>query len=533
MPVRFLPLLAVFLFLQAPGLLLADDERPDWHAALELETVRFDNVTIYYQPLFEPVLDDVRRVLQEKRATANDHHTTREVIRQVEPIVDRMNELIGFESDEEQRAEQVEKLTEWLEGYLKFQEMLVEGLELCLVDREAAKDYLRQGRSLPNTTYDPDTDEASSTWAFRYVSGRVELGGEEQVVVLPVGEIGEAVDDVDRTLGLLGRAGDLASGGRAIGSMAEQIIDAHLPEGDRYGRWFAVGYGDAVAYHLLLEFAGHDAAETFRQTFQDEEHDRLQEELNLLFWLKHAYSIGTPLQHERALRDARRAHAVRQAHAFIRQHGFEHLSIIVPRMLDQPDATEGLAAAYRDVLNEDLTRLLGEYQPFATREEGVARYSRAFDDAQEAGDREAALIAILRLHELRQGVNLRDYSVIAGLLHELGHAEAAVKVFTDKIETFERHGHRTIAAELRRRLVGHAVDYDNPEPAYETAEQVLAATPDFVPALLVRAHGEAASGEWGAARRTLERVLELDPDPEGRGHRIARNLLAALDERER
>lgn len=385
---------------------------------------------------------------------------------------------------------------------------------LYVLLQATAKSHLKAGGVLPNLSLNPDGETV--TWAVHW-GGKV---GEDVPpmtnLVLPVEDAG-----VVSRLGDLSGVLDMASFAVALHEVAEVTLVKTLEFKGFQRRWFCDGMANAVAVAVLARLGEEQEQWEWLEDFarHEEQYAPLRHRVNLRYWLAKEYEVEAPLPDEEMLTHARYHFATRIIQGLVDRHGEAILARIVGAAIagDRLSADDTLALLDR-VTGEPVADLVRSHDEHPSDEAAATAYSSSFAAATEAGDKAAALSALLRLMEVR----MRDtylasfYARAANLLRELGHVDAGAAVLQQQLRTArnvnDAQQEKGLVGVYHSLIVTYALDIDRPALADVSAEALLAENPRFLDALTIRAGRLAREGDAEGAREIARRLRRDAPE---------------------
>ena len=495
-----------------------EPDRPPIAEALDLKAATRDGACVYYQPALEAHLDiavDFHRRLIE--AADREKAVRTRLLARADDVLDEVNRITASTPTPAQRGRQ----REVLDRFLTFRPMFGEGgaVRLYVVAGEAAKDYLRQGGTLPGCSYDKATDTAEFQVRLDLAHGPPDAPIE---LLIPVTDMDRPEEDLRESCdGMIETVKSWMCAVLALHEVVEvTLLHTRLRPKHMYWRWFTDGMANALAEHLAAQYLGADVAKAAAEVFDPAPFSDMKEEVNLAWWLAsdHAVFEGTsPLGAEARLRLARYAFATHEAKRLIRAHGLECL----PRILDassrdDANSRQGLVAAVSDATGEDLAARLRAYQTFDTTREGWDKYEQACRHAMARKDAAKAASAMFRLRELADNVRPDCDGEAAYLVFHAGF-EAEADRFLQRRMTWlaDRDAPEALAA-MKTVFCVYALRTDHPEKAYDVAEEILKDNPEAVPALEVRMGRlvrEKRLEEAKVVARRIARLRAAEPSP--------------------
>jgi len=507
------------LAVAAAGVCGGEPARPPIAEALGLKAAARDDADVYYAPGLEAHLDiavDFHHRLIE--AARREKAVRNDLLARAEAIIDEVNRITASTPTPAQRDRQQDTL----KRFLTFRPIFGEGrgpVRLYVVDSEAAKEYLRQGGTLPGCSYHKATDTAEFQVRLDLAHGPPDAPID---LLIPVGDRDRVGLNLRESCNGMAEAVKPWMGGvLALHELVEiTLLYVRLRPKHTYWRWFSDGMANAVAEHLAGKYLGADVAKGTAEIFDAALFSDIKEEVNLAWWLPsdHAVFEGTPpLKDEARLRLARYAFATHEAKRLVATHGLECL----PRILDaasRDDANtrEGLVATIAAATGEDMADRLRAYQTFDTAREGWDKYEQACRHAMARKDAVKAAVAMLRLRELADGVRPDCDGEAAYLVFRTGFGAEADAFLRKRIRWLaERNASEPLVA-MQNVFCAYALRTNHPEKAYEVAERVLENEADAVPALQVRMERlvrEKRLDEAKAVARRIARLQAADAGP--------------------
>lgn len=484
---------------------VAAEESP-WDK-FDLATTEVGGITLHYDKAFEPRIGDVKDTITKYLDGAKTVRARVATLTEGDAVFNDVDALVGLTPPDDFKAMRRSVFARFAgQGAA-----VLEGIkDVCLVQQDAVKERLRAGETFPGFTYDKATDTATYNFGVHYSSSGAGEGakGASGSIALPVKDADDAAKMVDSFFKMLEGGGRL---GTAIREIAEMSIRARLNESDPHLRWFVEGFSSAAARQLLEKYVGEAAAKDYAADSGTEAFADIQKGVNLAYWMDTDFEVKTPLKSEGRLGSARYAFATLEARRLVDAHGSACLKAILDKTSTAAGTTPGgLVAIIKEATGEDVAPRLAEYQSFETRQKGLELYTAQIKPAVDRKDYAAALPPILRVIELEDGYNPAQYAAAAICLARMGREDLGDLVFQTQQRNLERTKQPKVLAMLKARLVDYAFQVGKPGKAFQAAEDILSARPDYVPALAVRMYKFAASGQKDEAVKTAQRILELD-----------------------
>ena len=480
------------------------DETDPW-APLNLIDVQTEQGRVRLDPALEANVDEVRQIVTGQFATLRSDMKEFETLAEREgQIVDRINDLIGFDPDAEQRELQRRVFL----TFLRMSRRAIappEKLEIIVIRRETLVGFLRSGGELPNVTYDAETDTGSLR--FWFSAGGADLQGVaddgkewDGITTLPL--IVKNVEDLSLTIEEL-KNFNVAS--LPVHELAEVSIVTMLEYSDFGPRWFNDGFANVLAEIVLAEVGADSAREALLASLDVDQFDDIaKEETMLRYWPNGALEFGSlrkATEYEERLRLARYAWAHHEAKRIVDDHGIG----VIRRIMERAAAANTPKADYmigyiRQVTGEDMLGRLRQYQQFHTWQNGIDLYAERAAEAHQAGDLEAEFSASSRMSELvlKQGYEPRMFLGGAITMALLGEFDLGLEVLRrqPKVAPAAR-------SHIHRYICSYSVDFRHYAEAYESAAYLIDRHIATWPARIVRAHELLHEKEDRAASREL------------------------------
>lgn len=537
---RMLPHVALLLLLPGCGAGTRGGPQDPWRD-LDLAETRVEGVRLRYEKALEPRIDAIRAVVADfLAAEAGRSSVTKLLHDRPDEIIDQVNAIVALSPSDRQKAEQRKMVSTLLRIGERVRLPTSGGrttFYLMLLD--TVKDHLRKGGKLPGVTYDRAKDLASYKFHRAQRSGEPDQAREVELF-LPVFDVDKPEEALSEVLGHTRRIWGMTSGAIVLHELAEvTMLKYRLRPRDLHWRWFTDGFANAITLHILRSNGQEKAAAEYARALDAGRYADIEGQINLQYWLPANLGLVPartgPLESENRLDLARYAFATHEAVRLVDKHGIG----CVARILDKATAgnrrvgRQDLLAAVKEATGEDMAQRLLRYQPFETWKQAAALYEGRHDAAMKRKDYAAALTAVLRGYEIRQSENQLLYTHTAYLLFKDGHEAAADRLILDRAAICMNAGMMAAHAKLHRAFVVYAWACANPAKAAASADIVLAAQPDYPPALGVHMLALVAADKPDEARQVARRILELEKDPGSPWRRAAKRQLAGAAERPR
>ncbi len=480
------------------------EEKDPWES-FHLKTAKLNGVTLHYDESFASKLGSFRTSFQKfLEPEGEEAKRVQELLERENEIIEEVNHILGLSASDEQRAQHQQFLAAFLRPRFRFREPRAK-INVYLVKQGTVKDYLRKGGSLPNFSYDRASDKAYCKF---FVPASDPAPEEGITFALPVSDVDALETEVKDFFESISQLGGQPEGAAFHELFEWTLVNQRLRPYDPYFRWFSDGFADAVTVRLLRKYVSEDAAKRYPRDPQ--RYSDLEKEINLYYWMGPDFSIGTSLESEDRLENARYAYAAFEAGRLIDKCGIECVAKILDKACkERRNDSRNLVAAVKEVAGEDIEQRFRRYQTFETKEEGIKKYTTAFNAAMGRRDYSEALVNLLRVQELRSPA-LQDYASAAFLLFRLGNEEMGDRAIEKHMALLKSRGLDEPLRLMQKLFVEYALKCRNPAKARQDAEDILKREPDFVPALAVRMENLGASGDIPAAKEVARRILELE-----------------------
>ncbi|GMU23342.1 MAG: hypothetical protein AMXMBFR13_34210 [Phycisphaerae bacterium] len=490
--------------------------------ALDLAVAKVEGGQLHYERCFENdiplVLGILEDSLRERPRLAREMGVLKQ---QSDKIIDRLDQILGRPAQDADAGLQRRFLGSFIDGMLTFApHPNSQAVDFYLVRASTLKDHLRAGHALPDFKYNRAKDDARYECfiSFRGAPKRLPLQ-------LPLVIKGERPFETELKTALestrfLHEHGVIT----VLHELVEFSILLRLKPIDPYFRWFSDGFANALAVRLTKEFVPGAALEVQEaQPYVD-----LAQDINLLYWTAEGWNVRTPLESERRLEQARYAFATLEANRMLDRYGVG----IVKKVLDAACTAERndsrqLLDAFRTVTGEDLREEFKRYQRFATKEEGIARYTEQAMKAVDEKNEAAAFPHVLRRMELREMFEANDYLQAACLLFRMGYEEDGDRAILSQLERHKDAGGKLRLATAQAFIV-YSLRCNKASKAEFLVDEVLKNDPGFVPALVVLLQKHVRERAFDQARAVANRILRLDNGQDPNWRRMAEGVLRSL-----
>jgi hypothetical protein len=365
-----------------------------WHQ-LNLSTTDIAGTTVHYEKCFEPNLPFFEKTYRQFVKATKSKKT--EPLQNKDQIIAEINRILGIEDP---NIETQRQMLDDLTRPLPFPKPT-----FFLVTQTTVKDFLRAGGKLPNFTYNRSTDRAEYHLQFKTSDEQTTqfafpLKSEavfEQVVAAVFEKLTENFSS---------SPGSSARVGLAIHEVAEAGLVSRLKPQGPYCRWFTDGFAHAITCEILTRHISENHAREYREALDFRQYNDLENQINLRYWMAGQYCVfllGSPIDYEQRLTEARYAYAMREAQRLIDKHGIDCVRKILDELSGAESRTgDDISNVIEKITGEDMEARLNRYQTFRTREQGIPKYAIPFNVASKNNDYEKMLINLLRLMELHE-----------------------------------------------------------------------------------------------------------------------------------
>jgi tetratricopeptide (TPR) repeat protein len=498
---------------------------------LNLSSTNIAGTTVHYEKCFEPNLPFFEKTYRQFLKATESKKT--ESLQNKDQIIAEINRILGIEDP---NIKTQRRMLDDLTRPLPFPKPT-----FFLVTQVTVKDFLRAGGKLPNFTYDKATDTAG--YYFQLWGTPQTLGQQTPQFAFPLKSEAEFEPVVSLLFGKLTEVVSVSPGsstrvGLAIHEVAEASLVSRLKPQGPYCRWFTDGFANAITVEILTKQMSKKHAADFAEMVDSRKYEDLENQINLRYWMAGQYCVfllGSPIDYEQRLIEARYAYAMHEAQRLIYKHGVDCVRKILDELSGAESRTgDDISDAIEKVTGEDMEARLNRYQTFRTREQGIPKYTVPFNAASKNNDYEQMLINLLRVMELHEfqfsADNLQSWMNAAWLLFKMGYEETGDEVMQNCISLFEHSpvpGGREAAMET---FVLYALKCGHPKKAQETAEQMLTDRPDHALSLVVKMLVYEESGRLEEARQLARKVCSLaktEKDKQSLSYKAASRVLAA------
>jgi hypothetical protein len=499
------------------------DNRPGWEG-LNLARTVVGGTTVYYEKALEPNLPVFERELN--KFLAGRERLSAIQARKGEIIGD-IDRIVGVTDPNVAQQEKDFSLVVGMLSQIK--------LTFYLVRMPTTKDYLRGGGQLPGFSYDQQSDTVTYDPKIRVESGQKLR--ESYDLCLPIPPSTDFAQYMSRIFDGLAMFTGAGSANTAIHEVTELALMMRAKPTDPYWRWFSDGFANAITAVLIEKHVGKASADEFIKDYDPGRYRDLEKEVNLRYWMMGTYFpyvTDAPVEAENRISHARYAYSFFEARRLIDANGIDCVRRILDRIAArQSRTTADLLAVIKEATGQDMGPRLALYQTFDTAEQGLPKYTSAFQAAQRTSDWEKMTINVLRIMELRGDVysrnNLQSFANIALFLFKMGKEEAGDAMMRRAIELFSRspieHGRETAMGVFML----YALECNHPAKAEKEADEMLRTLPAEPAPLAIKMtmalqrgnvseaqalarQIQSRGGEQSALYKLAAQVLAIDPN---------------------
>jgi hypothetical protein len=488
---------------------------------LGLAKTTIEGVTVYYEKSLEPNLPvfvgELRKFLDERDSLTN-------ILTKSDQIVRDINRILGLNDPNIEKQKDI--FTAMAGMFRKAKPIFY------LATRPTIKSFVRAGGQLPDCTYDKSADMVyyRPHWGATSANGPLK----EFELTLP---IAPDKDFAEQVAGILGMLGQSMRGPGVVGVAIHEVTEITLIKRakptDGYWRWFSDGFANAITIEILRNHLGRNAADEFAGAFDVGTYEDIKNEINLRYWMAGQHCIlpkEVLTDAEGKIDSARYAYATLEAQRLIDKNGIDCVRRIMDEISVKPSRTgSDLLSVIKNVTGEDIDARFAAYQTFQSRQEGMQKYARAFNEASGKQDREQMLINIFRIHELRlpdQALQLLlDYSQAAMLLFRMDKEQAADSAMANCIEFFSNPGFTQGKEAASEAFVAYALETGKSRKALEAANDVLKASPNHINALSVQMFINLENKQLSEAKELALKIISLSKDEKSTPYKSALKVL--------
>lgn len=489
---------------------------------LALHSKHLDKGTVYYEKVFEPNLPFFEKAYSELLSALEKNklvHAKRDA------LLAEIDDILGIQDPDTEKQKKL-----W--AFIVEAFSSVEDMTFCLIRQRTIKDYLREGGTLPDFTYDKTNDEVAYNLN---ISGSTKGDPVKHLeLACPI----ESEQTLEKNVGALFRMLSEVTCQDMVGTAIHEIVEIsllqHIRPTGSYWRWFSDGFANAITYDVLKKHFSVQTADAFSKRFETDEYETLKKEINLQYWMSGKFCLllqDVPTEAGQQLNLARYAYATLEARRLIDNHGIDCVRTILDDIKSKPARTsKDLLATIQHVTGENIQGRLDQYQTFQTREDGLKKYAPALGKAAENKDLESILFNLFRLHDLRLPSEpmqiLHDCRYAAKLLFRMGNEPDADAVMQHCVKFFSNPGFPQGNQVASEAFIVYALETGKPLKAKQHAEELLKSHPDHVNALTVQMLAFMKKRQLKEAQNAARKVVDLSTNKESQHYKVASSILA-------
>lgn len=500
---------------------------------MELKSMPVGALRIYYDNSMAGSLDEIRDFFENFSAQFEAQQAqARALQNQSVSIIQEVNRLIGWEPDADYKQGQRNVLNVFLTNSIW--SLMMEDSRIFLINKEASKQYLREGGTIPGIVYHPVSDKAefelSMAWNFK---NNVKTQ-KRSLFVLPVDNFEELEayrESLENTF--------LTGPGVTFHELIEVTLFKRLEPQDPTFRWFSDGFANALSERLLRKFIGPEAELDFQNKFSVEPYRDLQSALLLRYWMGAGFCVETGFESETRLTHARYSFATLEARRLIDDHGEGIVAKAIDLALADPPEVKQELNVSRRLLNglqrltgEDLDDRFRQYEPFDSLAAGLQHFQDALAEADAKGDDEAALSALLRLLELKATGKpmpaFEDYQEVWVRLKSMGRHDESFALLEKCIGLAKEQNQTELVRKIQEDLVQTAWELDRTERAETTADALLVSDPDNVKGLSIQMERLSREANYVEARIVGEKIIQKSKEEDSLYASLAQFLIGTF-----
>jgi len=423
----------VLLFCR-PVFVWAQTDPNNWEK-LNLNSTTIAGAKVYYEKSFEPNLPFFEKKYKEFLSDKDKSNTFDSKKNQ---ILADINSILGISEPDTELQDRA--WTEFIDAFSS-----LEMITIYLVKQSTTKDFIRAGGTLPNFTYDKASDTVKYNPQITRSSKDGPLRNFE--FAFPISSDEAFEEDISLIFRVI-QDGFKSSFDIAIHEIVEMSLLKKAKPTDPYWRWFTDGVANAVTYEILTKHAETEYADGFIKDHDVNNYGELRKELNLRYWLTGRFCIllhDMPTESGKRFNYARYVFSMHEIRRLIEEHGID----CIRRIMDEISAKQSrtgsdLLKTIKNVTGEDMNVRLAAYQSFEQREQGIAKYVTAFNEASKNKDYKQMVFNLFRMHELRLPSEaeqlLGDYRYASSLLFKLGFEKDADTTMQNCMQFFSNPG---------------------------------------------------------------------------------------------
>lgn len=486
---------------------------------LNLSSKTIAGAKVYYEKSFEPNLPFFEKMYKQALAAKDKQKA---VSAKKEQVLADINRILGIK---EPLSDLQEKAWKSFSGLFPS----AENMTFYLVKQSAIKNFLRSGGKLPNFTYDKADDSVYYNLKFPDPNKGEPLKNIE--CTFPIESAEKFENNVENIFKVFHGESNKMFEGIIIHEITEMSMLAYVKQTDPYWRWFSDGFSDAITYELLKKHFDSATAEEYLKYNNPDQYSEIKKEINLRYWTSAKFELGEmPTEKGKIYEQARYAYSTSEARRLIDKYGIDCVQKILNEIAPKQSRNgDDLIATIKNVTGEDVNDRLAAYQSFNTRQEGVEKYAKAFNDASQKKDYEQMVFNLFRMHDLRPLSDvenlLNDYRFAAVLLFKMGFEQQADTIIQNCMQIFSNPGFtngRKAAAEV---LMIYALETEKPLKARQAAEEILKTSPDNLSALTIKMFVYLNAKQLNEAKEAAKKIISITKDEKSKNYQLAAKVL--------
>lgn len=511
--------LASLLLLSVHAQASPDPFLKGWEA-MELNRHEIADTNVYVEPGLESLLPEVEEHL---RAAQRSRQLFFQDPYRTTAILESINQILGVEEPNQLGQK------EFFDLFSRLLQIPIN--PLYIVSQTNAKDLLRSGKSLPGFTYNSQTDQA-------ICQNQCESTTKHPLSAWPL-TLPVKADTNDSSIsdGLETLQQFTKNPGVIIHEVTEMSLVQIIHPTDPLCRWFHDGVAEAVAYEVLKQHQGYNAAQAYLKLRDPNHYEVPKEQVNLRYWPSADHTLLDRYTYLELLNDqslARYYYATEEVRRLIERHDLSILAKIIDAFSQRESrGANDLFIVIQELTGEDLAQRFLRYQTFTDKQEGIKHYATAYNEASSHKDHIAMLLNLHSLYELKltrpnPGQILISRERAATLLFKLGYRDHAEKTMQRCIEYFSKRWGEKGRRAAEERYMQFALGNKCPQQAVDIADRHIEAYPGHTTKIARIIKMTAAMREHNIpeAQHWAKTVVASLPDPNNPIHRQAQLVLA-------
>ncbi len=489
---------------------------------LNLSSTTIAGAKVYYEKSFEPNLPFFEKTYKEFLAAKDKQNILNS---KKDQILTDINLILGIKEPLTEIQDKMwAELSSALSGF--------KTTTFYLVKQSTVKDFLRAGGQLPNFRYDKLTDTVDYTPNLTVKSNDTQDKNFE--FSFPIESAEKFENNVGTIFNMFGDVSKIHEG-TVIHEITEISMLPYIKQTDQYWRWFSDGFSNAITYELLKKHFDVSRAEEWLADYDPVKYKNLEKEINLRYWMSGKFCLllldDIPTERGKEFILARYAYSTFEAHRLIDKFGIDCVRKILDEITAKQSRTgEDLIETIKNVTGEDMNVRFAVYQSFNTRQEGIAKYAKAFNEASAKKDIEPMVFNLFRMHDLRSLSEvenlLNDYRYAAVLLFKMGLEQQADAIMQNCREFFSNPGYNNGQRAAAEVLMVYALECEKPLKARREAEDILKTDPDNVSAMTIKMFVYLNDNQLTNAQETAKKIISLIKDEKSKNYQAASQILA-------